>query len=76
MQRNWQKIGDCGEDYESWPEKTGLQAANGPVSVILLPQPGIRLISRPATAPSPRVGFFASASGTDGRASAYSDWNC
>jgi hypothetical protein len=24
-----QKIGDCGEDYESWPEKTGLHALSG-----------------------------------------------
>jgi hypothetical protein len=24
-----QKIGDCGEDYESWPEKTGLQQLSG-----------------------------------------------
>jgi hypothetical protein len=52
-----QKIGDCGEDYESWPEKTGLQAVNGPVPVIF-PQSGIRLIeTRPA--PQPRgSGFF------------------
>jgi hypothetical protein len=26
-----QKIEDCGEDYQSWPEKTGLQAANDTV---------------------------------------------
>jgi len=60
--QNWDakqppKVGDCGEDYESWPEKTGLQAVSGPVPVILLPQPGIRLIeTRPA--PQPRGSGF------------------
>src|SRR5262249_52352049 len=55
---------DCGEDYESWREKTGLQAVKGPVPV-MLPQSGmLRLI--PGPQPQPRgPGFLRAAGGAD-----------
>jgi len=55
-----QKIGDCGEDYESWPEKAGLQAVKGPVPV-MLPQSGMFVMDDPRSAPAPRAGLFCAA---------------
>ena len=49
-----QKTGDCDEDYESWPEKTGLQALSGNVG----DSPSVRPVlvdGRPGPHPAPKL---------------------